>query len=181
MPETLALCDNISVTVVPKAYPVRAAGLRHSKHFSRSLARGWTRAARICLVFLACLAPLWMPAQHRHAPGLAAHSIVFDTVATGSGPTLASFDVEKSGVRCAPAFGHAASHDDDTPAPCQQDNCPCCEPVQAAAGILPPETTRAAYAPRLSKTLAPSPPAVLGSLTRPTAFDGQPRAPPILI
>src|ERR1700731_3068629 len=82
---------NIIATVVPKAYPVRAAGLRPSKHSSRSPARGWTRAARCCLVLLACLAQLWMPVQHRHAPGIAAHSVVHETAASSSGVTPARF------------------------------------------------------------------------------------------
>jgi hypothetical protein len=48
----------------------------------------------------------------------------------------------------------------------------------AAAGILPAEIIHAAYTPLLAKTFAP-PPALLDSFTRPTAFDGQPRAPPV--
>jgi hypothetical protein len=92
---------------------------------------------------------------------------------------LASFDAEQSGVRCAPDFTHSGSHDDGTPLPCQHDNCPCCPTVHAAAGILPADTTRVAYAPRLSEAVAP--PARLGTFTRFAAFAGQPRAPPILI
>jgi hypothetical protein len=147
--------------------------------FSRNAARGWTRAARCCLILLACLAQLLVPAQHRHMHGIASHATVSFAAATGSGLTLASFDAENSGVHCASAFAHAGAHDDGVPAPCQHDNCPCCPLVHAAAGILPTETTRVAYAPRLSEAIAP--PARLGTLTRFAAFAGQPRAPPILI
>jgi len=185
VPETLALYANIAVTVVPKAYPVRAAGLRPSKHFSRSPARGWTRAARICLVLLACLAQSWMPAQHRHAPGIAAHSVVHETVATGPDLTQASFDAGRSGVPCAVHGTRASPNGGDGSAPCHHDDCPfcpcpcCCSHVHAVMGILPQETARVAYAPPHSTTLAP--PALLGSLARFAVFAGQPRAPPILI
>jgi hypothetical protein len=126
---------------------------------------------------LACIAQLLVTGQHRHAPGFASHATVFTTIATDSGLTLASFNAEKPEVRCAPAFAYAGSDDDGTPVPCEHDNCPCCPPVHAAAGILPPETTRVAYTPRLSKTIAP--PVFLGALARPAAVNGQPRAPPI--
>jgi hypothetical protein len=160
---------------------VRAVCLQSPRHrvFSRNPARGWTRALRCSLILFACLAQLLGPAQHRHAPGLASHTIVFTTLATDSGLTLASFDAEKSGVRCQADLTNAGSHDDGTPPPCPHDNCPCCPPVHATAGILPADTTRVAYAPRLSEAVAP--PALLGTFTRFAAFAGQPRAPPILI
>ena len=165
---------------------MRAAGLRPSKRFSRSPARGWTRAARICLVFLACLAQLWMPAQHRHAPGIAAHSMVHETAASSSGVTPASFDAGQSGVPCAVHGARASPNGGDGPAPCHHGDCPfcpcpcCCSHVHAAMGILPQETARATYAPPLSATVV-APPALLGSRTRFAVFAGQPRAPPILI
>lgn len=160
---------------------MRAACFHPPRHrvISRNAASAWSRAARCCLVLLACLAQLLVPAQHRHAPAIASHSIVFITAATSSGLKLASFDAEQSGVRCAPDLAHSGSHDDGTPPPCQHDNCPCCPTVHAAAGILPADTTRVAYAPRLSEAVAP--PALLGTITRFAAFTGQPRAPPILI
>jgi hypothetical protein len=164
---------------------VRVGGLRPSKRFSRSHARGWTRAARICLVLLGCLAQLWMPAQHRHAPGSAARSMVHKTAATGSDLTLASFDAGRTGVPCAVHGTRAGSNGGDGPAPCHHDDCPfcpcpcCCSHVHAAMGILPQETARVAYAPPHSTTLAP--PALLGTLTRYETFAGQPRAPPILV
>jgi hypothetical protein len=185
MRETFALSKIQIVIVVPKAYLVRAGGFRPSKRFSRSPARGWTRAARFGLVLLACLAQLWMPAQHRHTPGIAAHSMVFDTAATGLGLTLASFDAGRSRVPCAVHGARASPNGADGPAPCHHGDCPfcpcpcCCSHVHAATGILPQETTRAAYAPPLSAIAAP--PAILGSRTRFAAFAGQPRAPPILI
>ena len=77
---------------------MRAGGLRPSRRFSRSPARGGTRAARICLVILACLAQLWMPAQHRHSPGIAAHSMVHQIAGSSSGVTPASFDGAQSSV-----------------------------------------------------------------------------------
>jgi hypothetical protein len=163
---------------------VRAAGLRPSKRFSRSPAGGWTRAVRCCLVLLACLAQLWMPAQHRHTPGFAAHFMVHETAATGSGLTPASFDTGQSGVPCAVRGTRANTN--DGPAPCHHDDCPfcpcpcCCSHVYAPMGILPQETARVAYAPLQSTTVV-APPALLGALGRFAVFAGQPRAPPILI
>jgi hypothetical protein len=162
---------------------VRAAGLRLNRPLSRSPARGWTRAARICLVILACLAQLWTPAQHRHAPGIVAHSVVLDTAAAGSGLAPASFEAGKSGVPC-PVHGSRANFNGgDGPPPCRHDDCPfcpcpCCS-LHTATGILPPETAQASYAPSLSAIAAP--PALLGSHARFAVFAGQPRAPPILV
>ncbi len=164
---------------------MRVAGLRPSKRFSRSPARGWTRAVRICLVLFACIAQLWMPAQPRHARGFAAHSVIYDTATTGSGLTPASFDAGQSSVPCAVHGTRASSNGGDGRAPCHHDDCPfcpcpcCCSQVHAAMGILPQETARAAHAPPLSAIAAP--PALLGSSTRFAVFAGQPRAPPILI
>jgi hypothetical protein len=124
-----------------------------------------------------------MPEQHRHAPGIAAHSMVFDTAATGSDLALASFDTGKSSVPCAVHGNRASPNGGDGPAPCHHGDCPfcpcpcCCSHVHAAMGILPQETAQAAYA--LSTIAAP--PALLGSLARFAVFAGQPRAPPILI
>jgi hypothetical protein len=163
---------------------VRVAGLRSTKRFSRSPARGWTRAARICLVFLACLAQLWMPAQHRHPPGIAAHSVVHEIAAGSSGVTPASLDAGQSSVPCAVHGTRASPHGGGGPAPCHDGDCPfcpcpSCSHVYAAMGILPQETARAAYAPPLSAIAAP--PALLGSLALFAAFAWRPRAPPILI
>jgi hypothetical protein len=184
MPEMLAVSLIYFGAVVPKAYLVRVGGLRPSKRFSRSPARGWTRAARICLVFLACLAQSWMPAQHRHAPGSAAHSMVHEAAAGSSGLTSASFDAGQSGVPCAVHGTHASPNGGDGPAPCHHGDCPfcpcpccCCSHLPAAMGILPHDTARVAYAPPHSATVAP--PALLGTLTRYETFAGQPRAPPI--
>jgi hypothetical protein len=159
---------------------VRAAALRPSPNrgLTRSSPAGGTRAVRCCLILLACFAQLLVPVQHRHTPGIASHSTVLSSAAASSGLSLTNFDPEKSGVRCAPASVHAGSQDGGVPVPCQHDDCPCCPPVHHAAGILPAVITHAAYTPLLAKTLAP-PPALLGSFTRPTAFDGQPRAPPL--
>jgi hypothetical protein len=158
---------------------VRVTSSQPPRHrdFSRTSARGWTRTARCWLILFACLAQSLVFAQHRHAPGFASHSIV---TAAKSGPHRASDGLEQTAVRCALDIGHADSSDHGAPPPCQEDNCPCCPPVHAAAGILPPETAYTAYAPLLSKTVAPLP-ALLGCRTRPVTFDGQPRAPPILI
>ena len=126
-----------------------------------------------------------MPAQHRHAPGIAAHSVVHETAASSSGVTLASFDAGQSSVPCAVHGTRASPNGGDGPAPCPHGDCPfcpcpcCCSHVYAAMGILPQETARAAYAPPLSAIAAP--PALLGSLARFAVFAGQPRAPPILI
>ena len=181
MPETLAL-SKYNVTVVPKVYPVRATGLRPSQHFSRSPARGWTRAARCCLVLLACLAQLWMPAQHRHAPGFAAHSMVPLPPRLRRLRSRASMRVNQAfPARCtAPVPAPMAARPRALP-PRRLPllPCPLLPPVHAAIGILPHETARAAYAPPLSAIAAP--PALLGSLARFAAFAGQPRAPPILI
>jgi hypothetical protein len=155
---------------------VRAAALRPSP--KRSLkcnsSSGWTRAARCCLILLACLAQSLVIAQHRHAPVIASYSTV---AATESAPQLANIDLEKSRVLCAPDFAHAGSSGHGAPLPCQEDNCPCCPPVNGATAILPFETARAVDPPRLSKTIAP--PAFRGALPRLVSVDGQPRAPPI--
>ena len=157
---------------------MRAGRFQPSRHWvlSRNAAKGWTRAARCLLVVLACLAELLVPAQHGHAQATVSHSAVLSTAATGSGLALANFDEAKSAVRCTRDLD---SHDGGSPPPCQHDDCPCCPTVHAAAGILPPETTQAAFSPRLLKAIAP--PALLGTLRRFAAFAGQPRAPPILI
>jgi hypothetical protein len=162
---------------------MRVAGPRPSKDLSRSPARGWTRAARICLVFFSCLAQLSMPAQHRHMPGFAAHSVVHETAAGRSGVTPASFDAGQTSVPCA-IHGTPASPNNDGPPPCHHGDCPfcpcpCCSHIYAAMGILPQETTRAAYTPPLCAIAAP--PALLASLARFAAFAWQPRAPPILV
>jgi hypothetical protein len=127
-----------------------------------------------------------MPAQHRHAPGIAAHSVVFDTVATGAGLTTASFDAGQSSVPCAVHGTRAGPNGGGGQAPCHHGDCPfcpcpcCCSQLHAAMGILPQEMARAAaYAAPVSTTLAP--PALLGSLARFAVIAGQPRAPPILI
>jgi hypothetical protein len=165
---------------------VRAAGRRPPKRFSRSPARGGTRAARCCLVLLACLAQLSVPAQHPHTLGFAAHSVVHETTASSSGVTPASFDASQSSVPCAVHGTRAGPNGSDGPAPRHHGDCPfcpcpcCCSQLHAAMGILPQEMARAAaYAPPVSMTLAP--PALLGSLARFAVIAGQPRAPPILI
>jgi hypothetical protein len=148
---------------------------------ARESVRGWTRAGRCCLVVLACLAQLWMPPQPWHAAGLAAHAMVHGA-ASGPAGTLASHDAGKSGVPCAAHGVQASSHEGNSPAPCPHDTCPycpCCAPLQAALGILPQDPGRAAYAPLVSTVSAP--PASVGSFARPSSFEGQPRAPPILI
>ncbi len=167
---------------------MRAARLRppRNRDYSRSPARGWTRAARVCLVLLAFLAQLSMPAQQRHTPGFAAQSMVHGTAASRSGVTPASVDAGPSSVPCALHGTRASPNGGDGPAaPCPHGDCPfcpcpwCCSDVDAAMDVLPKEATRAAYAPPLSAIAAP--PALLGSLARFAVFAGQPRAPPILI
>jgi hypothetical protein len=184
MPEKLANFIYKIVDVVLKATQVRVPGPRPSKHFSRSPAQGWMRAARICVVFLACLAQSWLPAQRLHAMGFAAHSVVHETAASDSGAKPASFGAGQAGVPCA-LHGTHASPDSGGPAPCHNNECPfcpcpcCCAQVHAAIGILPQVAAPVAYAPLLSTSVAP--PALLGSLARFAIFAGQPRAPPILI
>jgi len=126
-----------------------------------------------------------MPAQHPHALGFAAHSVVHETPASRSRVTPAGFDAGQSSVPCAVHGARAGSHGGDGPAPCPRGDCPfcpcpcCCSHVHATIGILPQETARAAHAPPLSAIAAP--PALLGTLARFAVFAGQPRAPPILI
>lgn len=173
-----------SSTVVPKAYPVRAAGLRPSKRFSRSPAGGWTRAARCCLVFLACLAHLLGAAQqHQHTPGFAAHAMVHEATPSSTGVTAASFHAEQSGVPCA-LHGTRAGNGNGNAPPCPHGDCPfcpcpCCASLHAAIGIVPQEAARADYAAPFS-TIAP-PPVRLGSAVRFATIAGQPRAPPLSI
>ena len=162
---------------------MRAAGLRRNQHLSRRSARGWARVARCCLVFLACLAQLWTPALHWHAPRIASRSVLLDAATTGSHLTLANFEAGKSRVPCAAHGTRASSNGGNGPPPYQDDDCPfcpcpCCS-LDTAMGILPQETARASYAPLLSTTVAP--PELFGSLVWFAAFAWQPRAPPILI
>lgn len=159
---------------------MRAAALRPTQHLTRSSARGWARAARCCLVLLACLAQLSAPAQHRQMPGFAAHSIV---TAARSSVTPASLHAEQSGVPCAVHGTRAGNGSGNAPS-CPQGDCPfcpcpCCASLHAAFGILPQEAARAAYAPPFS-TIAP-PPVRLGTAVRFAAIAGQPRAPPLSI
>jgi hypothetical protein len=161
---------------------VRAVGLRPSRRFSRSSVRGWTRAFRCCLVFLACLAQLLGAAQQlHHVPGFAAHAMAYDTAAR-TGVTAASFLAELSGVPC--TVNGTRDGNGTGNAPCCPHGdcpfCPCrCSQVHAAIGILPQEAAQAAYAPPFS-TIAP-PPVRLGSAVRFAAVAGQPRAPPLSI
>ena len=165
---------------------MRAAGLRPSKRFSRSVARDWTRAVRCCLAVVACLAQLMVAAQHHpHAPGFAAHAMVHEAASSSSGVTAASFHAEQSGVPCAFHGTRANDGNGSGGAPCCPHGdcpfCPCpgCSHVNAAIGILPQAAARAAYAPPFSTIIAP--PARLGSAARFAVFAGQPRAPPLSI
>jgi hypothetical protein len=166
---------------------VRAVGLHRG--LTRSVARDWTRAVRCCLAVIACLAQLMVAAQyHQHAPGFAAHAMVHEAASSSSGVTAASFHAEQSGVPC--AFHGTRANDGNgsggAPCPCcPHGDCPfcpcpcCCSHVNAAIGILPQETARAAYTPPFSTIIAP--PARLGSAARFAVFAGQPRAPPLSI
>jgi hypothetical protein len=141
--------------------------------------KGFMRAARYWLVLIACLAQLWMPAQHRHA-SFAAHAMELNSSGASSGLALPGIGAEKSDVRCSQLGAISNSHDGGAPAPpCQHDDCPCCPLVHAAIGILPQEAAWVVFAPLLSTTVAA--PLLLGPLMRPVGFAGQPRAPPILI
>ena len=157
---------------------MRSAGLwpHPYRGWTPSSSKGWTRAARYWLVFIACLAQLWVPAQHRHAP-FAAHTIVASSGAAGA--ALSSIGAGKSDLRCSLSGAVSNSHDGGTPAPCQNDNCPCCPLMHSVIGVLPQEAGRVVYAPLLSATVAQ--PALFCPLTRFASFAGQPRAPPILI
>jgi hypothetical protein len=175
------LVQHKSPTGVPKVQQVEAASLQRRRHFSLSSAWSPPRAVRFWLALLACLAQLWMPVQHGHAPSFPAHSITYG--ATGTRLKIVNVDGEQSGVLCPLHGPRASSHDGNAAPPCHNDNrpccpCPCCAPVSATIGILPQEA-RAAYEPQFSA--APAPPARLASLARPASFEGQPRAPPILI
>ena len=161
---------------------MRAARFQYRRQFSRSSAYSWRQAVRFWLVFIACLAQIGMPAQHWPAPGFAAHSMVSDTVATGSGNTPARFDTAHASVPC--THHGIGARDSNSPAPCPHRDCPfcpcpCCAPLHAAIGILPQEMSRAAYTPRFAK-IAPSP-VRLCAAVRFAIVAGQPRAPPILI
>jgi len=162
---------------------VGAASLQRRGYFSLNCACSSTRGARLWLVLLACLAQLWMPAQYRHAPAFAAHTVAYGAAATRF--TIASLDEGQFGVPC-PLHGRTVnSYDDNGPSHRDHENCPCCaclcccSLMHAALGILPQETGGAVFAPLLS-TIAATP-AFLGSYARFAAFAWQPRAPPILI
>jgi len=64
------------------------------------------------------------------------------------------------------------------PGPCQSDCC-CCQLVYAPALIAPSGMAETAYAPLLTETVAAA--ETLGSFSRPAAFVGRPRGPPVLI
>ena len=157
--------DDAIITDVPKAQPCERPSpyLSATLNASRNAARGWTRAARCCLILLACLTQLLAPAQPRHAPHFASRPAVLTTVAAGSNLSLTSVSEEKSRVPC-PL--HASSHDGNGPSPSDHGNCPCCaclcccSLVHAALGILPQETLRPAYAPLVAAIAAP--PALVG-------------------
>jgi hypothetical protein len=158
---------------------VRAAGLLFplSRGWTRSSSKGLARIARCFVILVACLVQSWTPAEQRQAPAFAAHVTASDAGAASS--DLANASLEKSDVRCSRLGDPSNSDHGKAPPPCQHDNCPCCSLVHAAIGVLPQDSARAIYTPRLSTIVAP--PSLLGSLTRFEAFSGQPRAPPILI
>jgi hypothetical protein len=164
---------------------VGTASLCRRWHFLRSSSWSLARTARFCLVLLACLGQLWMPAQHRHAPGIAMHTMVSGAAAEGSGPTLVGIGAGQKGVPCALHSTHASTEHGNAPPPCTNGDCPCCAfcpccaLMDAAMGILPQELARADYA-TLTSTFAAAP-ASLGPVTRLAARPGQPRAPPVLI
>jgi hypothetical protein len=162
-----------------------AASLQRCWHFSRSAADSTTRAARFCLVLIACLAQLWMPVHRPHARGFPAQSVGYGAPATANGPEIVSIGAGQSGVPCPLHGTHAGSRDGNGPPPCNNGNypccpCICCSPAHGAMVILPQETARTAYDAPLFSTIA-APPAVLGRLARFAVFAGQPRAPPTLI
>jgi hypothetical protein len=159
---------------------VRAASLPFK--LSQCHARDWPRAARLCIALIACLAQLSVSAQHRPVLGVAAPAMVYDTAAAGSGNTAARFDTAHASVPC--THHGIGARDSNSPAPsphrdCPFCPCPCCAPLHATIGILPPEMSRAAYAPRFAK-IAPSPVRICAAV-RFAIVAGQPRAPPILI
>jgi hypothetical protein len=159
---------------------VRAASLPFK--LSQRVARDWSRAARLCIALITCLAQLSVTAQHRPVPGLAAPAMVYDTSAAGSGNMPARFDTAHASVPCAHHGIGARDSNNPVPCPCRDCPfcpCPCCAPLHAAIGILPQEMSRAAYTPRFAK-IAPSP-VRLCAAVRFAIVAGQPRAPPILI
>ncbi|MGH6936495.1 MAG: hypothetical protein ACRED2_10000 [Methylocella sp.] len=144
----------------------------------------FARAARFCLVLLACLAHLSTPVQHLRVPAFAAQATVHGAGANGAADTTRGSIAAQSDVPCPFHSAHAKPPEGGNGAPCHHGNCPfcpcrCCAPLHAAMGILPQATARAALAPPFS-TFAP-PPARLGSPARFAVIAGQPRAPPILI
>jgi hypothetical protein len=152
---------------------------------TRSFTRGYTRPLRLWLVLLACLAQLWMPVQHGHAPGFATHAMASSAVVQGSDTTLVSIDEGQTGIPCALHGTRASADHGNNPPPCNNGDypscafCPCCALMQAAMGIFPQELAHAGYAPLISAFAAT--PAILGTVTRFAAYPGQPRAPPVLI
>jgi hypothetical protein len=163
-----------------------AGNLLCHRHCPRNCASSLARAARFCLVLLACLAQLSTPVQHLQAPAFAAQAaqaMVHETGGNGAADTTRG-SITQSDVPCPFHSAHAKPPEGGNGAPCHHGNCPfcpcpCCVPMHVAMGILPQETARAAHAPPFS-TFAP-PPARLGSPARFAVIAGQPRAPPILI
>jgi hypothetical protein len=124
--------------------------------------KGWRSALGRWLIALAFLTQLLVPAGHcpvRQSVDLAAFGVATPTV---------------------PCPHHGDGRNDHGQGPCHNDYCcHCCQLVHAAAVLAPSGTVQAIYAPLLSETVAA--PETLGSLIRPAAFAGQPRAPPVLI
>jgi hypothetical protein len=162
-----------------------AASLWRHRRSSRSSASSLARAARFCVVLLACLAQLSAPAQRLHAAAFAPQAVVHETGATGAASITRAGIAGPSDVPCPFHTGYAKPPDGGNDgAPCHHRHCPFCPcswhaPIHAAMGILPQETARAVYAPPFS-TFTP-PPARFGSPARFAVIAGQPRAPPILI
>jgi hypothetical protein len=170
-----------SPIAVAKVQQVGAASLQRCWHFSRSATDSTTRAARLCLVLIACLAQLWMPAHRPHAPGFPAQAMSYGAAATANGPETVSIGARQSGP-CPLHDTHAGSQNNNGPAPCPDCPfcpCPCCAPLHAAMGILPQQISRIGFERPFSE--AAPPPAVLGSALRFAVVAGQPRAPPVLI
>ena len=144
---------------------------RQSGCLARKPFKGWRSALGRWLIALAFLTQLVVPAGHCH---------VRQSVEASGDVAASSFGVATSTVPCPHHGAKADGRNDHGPGPCHNDCCcPCCQLVQAAAVIAPSGTAQVIYAPLLSETVAA--PETLGSLIRPAAFAGQPRAPPILI
>lgn len=163
---------------------MRVGRERSSRRLSLLAARrpfeGWRGGARRFFVLAIFLVQFFVPLAHGHwqHPQVAAASAAeADAAAPNSGADQAALPCPHHRA----AASQPAEHPDQSPCPCQQDDCccPCCSLGDAFPALLPPEIAQQAHPAGLSETIAP--PEAARFVASPSTFEGRPRAPPFLI